>query len=310
MSDDLFQAASAGDVAGIEAALARGADIDWLNCDLGRTALIHATIERQPRVVEALLRHGASPDIPSTLILHWAPLGWAAFAGDDEIVRMLLAQGASVDLASSDLKRTALMTAAQMGHASTVALLLEAGSDPNLVDYESENAWSLARAKGRDAILPLLESAGSTPPPPKPEVPSLPWPDVAEGAERASPAGVVRAYILAMAAWEARANALGPAAARDTALWAEQREIVARTCTAKERSYPVSAFGHPTRHAAEDRLLSVEQAGARAEVIVLHYNGVYDCDDRFAVHRTGGEWRIDNLKTRKSGTLRWERCLL
>ena len=60
MSHLLFKAASAGDVAAIDAQLARGADIDWRHKGTGRTALIEASIQRQPQAVAALLRHGAS----------------------------------------------------------------------------------------------------------------------------------------------------------------------------------------------------------------------------------------------------------
>jgi hypothetical protein len=47
-----------------------------------------------------------------------------------------------------------------------------------------------------------------------------------------------------------------------------------------------------------------------AEVIVLHFNGVDDWEHRFAVHRKGGEWRIDSLKSRLAGAKRWERDIL
>lgn len=236
----------------------------------------------------------------------------AAKNGDVAAIEAALAEGADIDRYDKALGRTALIqaTAAQLGHAGMVALLLEAGADPALLDHRGENAFSLARAQGRDAILPLLAQAGGGPPPPKPEVMSLPWPKLEAGAERASPETVVRAYILAMADWEARAHARRLDAARDPAVWAEQKDIVARFCTAKPRVYPFASYGSPSKHAAEDGLLSVTPEGAKAEVIVLHFNGVDDWEHRFAIHRKAGEWRIDNLKSRMRGTQRWERDIV
>lgn len=311
MSAALFAAAEAGDVAAIEAAIASGADVDWPHDILSWTALLRATIEGHAGAVQALLRHGASVDLSSRIQPQWAPLGHAAHNGDEAIARALIAHGASLDLASADLRRTALMTAGQLGHTGMVALLLEAGADPHLLDHRGENAWSLAKAQGREAVLPLLEAAGTGPPPARPEEPSLPWPKVEEGAERSTPETVVRAYILAMEVWEKTGDARGLEAARDPDFWAEQRAIVARCCTPKERAFPVASFGSPTAHAAADRLLSLTlPSPSRAVVIVLHFNGVDDAELRFAVHRKGGEWRIDNLQTRLRGEEKWGRGIL
>lgn len=142
-------------------------------------------------------------------------------------------------------------------------------------------------------------------------VQSLPWPDPVEGAERSTPETVVRAYILAMAAWEAKGHARGLEAARDPAFWAEQRDIVARCCTAKQRAIPFASYGSPSKHSQEDRLLSLTVAsGPKTEVIVLHFNGVEDFEHRFAVHRKAGEWRIDGLKSRMLGTEKWQRDIV
>lgn len=310
MSNLLFKAAETGDVAALEAQLAKGADVDWRHKGTGRTALIQATIERQRDAINVLLRHRASLDLQCTT-LGWVALAWASYNGDDETVRVLISHGASLDLASPDLKRTALMTAAQLGHAGPVVLLLDAGADPRLLDVRHENAWSLAKANGHEAILALLEGAGGTAPVPKAPPAILPWPDVTEDAPTQTPAMVVRAYILAMAAWETNGHARGTAAASDPNFWATQLDIVARYCTQKQRTIQHLSYGSPTHHAAEDQLLSMtELSASKMELIVVHQYGSHDNEHCFSVHRKAGEWRIDSLKTRLLGMQKWERDIL
>ena len=57
--------------------------------------------------------------------------------------------------------RTALMIAAAEGHLDSVRLLVEAGSDLNLVDAEGSTALSLARSYGNLDVAALLAEAGA-----------------------------------------------------------------------------------------------------------------------------------------------------
>ena len=77
-------------------------------------------------------------------------LMWAAGHSNDvpareglETVELLLTRGAGVDLAD-DRGRTALMIAAQRGHAEVVARLLAAGADPAVRDHDGRTALDLA----------------------------------------------------------------------------------------------------------------------------------------------------------------------
>ena len=313
MSHLLFKAASAGDVTAIEAQLARGADIDWRHKGTGRTALIEASIQRQPQAVSALLRHGASLDLQCKALGSTA-LAWAASLGDAAIAAMLLAHEADIEIASPELRRTALMRAAQAGHAELVALLLEAGANPAPLDFRQENAWALARDKGHTQVMALLEKSGSASPPAPAAPQAQDWPDISPGSETQTPERVVRAYILAMEAWERKgvARRAASTSASEPEFWAEQLDIVAKYCTSKPRAYAHSSFGTPTHHAAQDLLLSVtQQSASRMELIVLRASESMAYEHRFSVHRkAGGQWRIDSLARRLHGTQKWERDIL
>jgi hypothetical protein len=80
--------------------------------------------------LEALRAHveaGASLDAAEPLYGH-SPLGWAALAGQEEAVRVLLDAGADPAARYLD-DNTALHSAAFLGRAKVAALLLEAGAD-------------------------------------------------------------------------------------------------------------------------------------------------------------------------------------
>jgi hypothetical protein len=82
----------------------------------------------------------------------------AARKGQTAQVRSLLEKGAAPD--SKDKEgRTALMLAAEYGHADTVSLLLAKGAKAEARDDEGLNAYGLAllsTAKGREKVLDLL----------------------------------------------------------------------------------------------------------------------------------------------------------
>jgi ankyrin repeat protein len=86
-------------------------------------------------------------------------LMWAAGYSDDATpadgaatVRLLLAKGAQLDLADNR-GRTALMIAAERGHAEVVTQLLAAGADRKLRDRDGKTAADLATA---DAVKTAL----------------------------------------------------------------------------------------------------------------------------------------------------------
>jgi ankyrin repeat protein len=115
-----------GDVALTELLLEAGANPDAANRN-GSTPLWLATERGDAAIVESLLEGGADPN--ELLPLGRRPLMLAARSGVIEAVQMLLEFGADPNLAEAERGTTALMQAADQGHADVVGLLIANGAD-------------------------------------------------------------------------------------------------------------------------------------------------------------------------------------
>ncbi len=136
-SNPLAEALAEGDVEQLEALLHEGADanavISFSHPDFAagrtvrRTLLVAAAVYGNPRVVDVLVRNGATPTL----------------SGND----------------------FAICAAAAFGHAAVVRILLEAGASPSpsrkCGKDGSHSPLSIARAGGHAAVVELLEAAGS-----------------------------------------------------------------------------------------------------------------------------------------------------
>ncbi|MFA5106684.1 MAG: ankyrin repeat domain-containing protein [Candidatus Micrarchaeia archaeon] len=123
----LIDAARAGDLEGVKAALKAGADVNAKN-KTGYTALI------------------------------WASSCW----GHTAIVEALIVAGADVN-AKNENGYTALILAAYWGHTATVKLLIKAGADVNAKNECGETALMKAKRRGYlvTDIVALLRKAGA-----------------------------------------------------------------------------------------------------------------------------------------------------
>lgn len=314
MSHLLAKAAENGNLPDLLRLLDAGADIEWTHKGTGRSALLFATLAGHPALVTALLDRGAQID-RQCKALGYSALAWAAHEGDMALVQLLIERGADLDLASPELRRTPLMCAAQAGQAEALEQLLQAGADGRLLDFKQQNAWALARDKGHETIMQRLEQAGAGAPPAAERPPTLAWPDTA--AEPTSdPVQVVRAYTLAMHAWEHQGNALSAADPEHHTppdFWAQQQQIVARYCTPRPRAYQHQSYGVPTTYAPSDQLLGCEPlSGTRSEVLIRdsRERGGVQYEHRFVVKCSAGAWRIDSVKRRMAGTDTWRSGIL
>lgn len=311
MSHLLEKAAARGDLIALNRLLDAGADLEWQHKSTGRTALLAATIAGHSAAVALLLERRANVQQPCKA-LGYSPLAWAASQGYLACAELLIAHGAALEQASPELRRTALMNAAQAGHEAMVALLLNAGADPRPLDFQQRNAWSLAQEKSHARIMQLLEQAGAGAPPPPTPAPHLTWPEPPEDGDcSVDPVTQVRAYTLAVAAWEQRGNAAGHEAL-DAGFWAEPQQLVERFCTQRPRAYPRASYGFPTTYSPADELLGCERLKpAQAEVLIRDPAIRALCyEHRFLLKQVAGQWRIDSVKRRLAGTQKWANALL
>ena len=122
----------------------------------GYTAVIIASYENSPEVLELLLRNGGNPNVND--IFEWRPLHHTMKANYAHIkcLKVLLDNGAEIN-ARTNLKITPLHRAAGFGHYEAVNLLLNYGADKTLKDKYGKNAYDRARKNGHKNVLSLLK---------------------------------------------------------------------------------------------------------------------------------------------------------
>ena len=133
-------------------------------------------------LVRVLLKQGASVDLPNSI--GFTALMAAAIGGHLSIVLVLLQHSADPDLQEIE-GITALMEAADEGHQGCVKALLRAKANPDLQSIDGRTALQWAETKGHTATAQLIRQH-IAPPQPSAAAPAAP-PDAGEPAE-ASPA--------------------------------------------------------------------------------------------------------------------------
>ena len=184
-SDDVFALIEAGDVDGVRALLA---EQPWLSAerdDEGVSPLLRARYRMDRALVAAVRPHverlnvfeaAAFGDLDrmSELLADdpelldaisgdgFTPLHLAAFFGQEDAVRLLLARGAASDVSGTGwMQGTALHSAASASHATIVRLLLDAGADPNARQRHGYTPLHAAAANGDLESVEALLAAGA-----------------------------------------------------------------------------------------------------------------------------------------------------
>lgn len=150
--EDLLQAAAAGNLEAVKAALAAGVDVNTSRRD-GWTAL-HAAAERsRVEIVKQLIEAGANVNAQGFLGV--TPLHWAAIRGPTEAVVALIQAGAVINV-ETIREHTPLGAAARAGNVEAARVLITAGADVNGGEYMTPLALATKYAR-RDVIELLVE---------------------------------------------------------------------------------------------------------------------------------------------------------
>lgn len=146
-------------------------------------AALSGNQEESPAMITALLQAGADVNSRNDRLVggfSFTALYAASHKGNKDAVKLLLAQpGIKLDATSDDDGDTALMVAAEGGHAEIVDMLLKAGANVNITDIGGETAITRAQktlAKQQAIVSKLQSPQAETPkePPEKKESPASP----------------------------------------------------------------------------------------------------------------------------------------
>ena len=192
----LHAAAHYGDVPRIEELIATKIDLNVRDGN-GRTPIHVATFAKQRSTIGALVKAGASLNLLDKD--RYDVVTIASVADDEETLRVLLALGASAGQVTSRYDGTALIAAAHLGHdgvvrqliaagapldhvnnlhwtaaieavvlgegglrhQKTLQALIAAGANLQLTDRQGNTPLRLARSRGYEEMIRMLEKAGA-----------------------------------------------------------------------------------------------------------------------------------------------------
>ena len=129
--------------------------VESLNSDL-RAAALNGSLEALQSAIDA----GGNVDTVGSDGL--TPLHTAAGSGNTRVAECLIAAKANPNSQCPRTKFSALHAASQRGHAQIVALLLQSGADPTLLNKRQKTARDVAAQKKREDVVDLLDSYNSS----------------------------------------------------------------------------------------------------------------------------------------------------
>jgi len=157
---DVFEASATGEIGRLEKRLAEDPSRANAVAADGFTPLGLAAFFRQRDAVRLLLARGARVNVASQNAQRVAPLHSAVAGGDEGIVADLLAHGADVE-ARQELGFTPLHNAATEGNETIIRLLLDRGADRSARSDSGKTAEEIARDRGRGQAAELLRAEAS-----------------------------------------------------------------------------------------------------------------------------------------------------
>ncbi len=149
----LTTAVDTGNLAEVKAILETGMTPNFQRPDIA-SPINFAVARSSLEILELLIKHGANPNFTTSGTV--TTLGQATVYGRLDMIQLLLSWGAKVDGFGAELKKTALMVAAEQGRKDIVEALLAAHADPNFKDKAGLTAFDYAQKNNHSTVLALL----------------------------------------------------------------------------------------------------------------------------------------------------------
>jgi ankyrin repeat protein len=160
---DIFECSALGDCVRIEALLQQDAMLVHESSADGWAPLHLAAAFGGPEATALLLSHGAHVHRFSRNPMHNQPLhACIALSRDSETVRLLIAQGADVNMQQAG-GYTPLHQAAAAGLEDLTRILLKAGANPNSLCHQGKSPADYARERHHDNVVQLLSVVNAEP---------------------------------------------------------------------------------------------------------------------------------------------------
>lgn len=157
---ELLKAVDDQDVKKVAELLAQGVSPDTRRRSDRTPALLIAVEKTNNAMIKLLLDNGANVNIGDPQRGETA-LMKRALAGDRDGVQLLLGYGADVNRADIG-QETALMKAVRARKFKVAQILLDAGADPNVQDFTGKTALEYAKLSRSRRMIRILQDAGAT----------------------------------------------------------------------------------------------------------------------------------------------------
>lgn len=154
--DDYLAKCEAGDTDAVKSILERHPDYLNHTNEEGWSGLIYASRANRTATVRYLVEEKGAEVNPPQELKHSALRG-AAMNGHSEVVRMLLDNGAKIDVRSGGA-RTALMGSVMNRHSEVAKLLVARGASLDIMNDFGETALDLAKKNQDEDMMKLLSS--------------------------------------------------------------------------------------------------------------------------------------------------------